>query len=448
MAQLSAYLQRSQHSVYYFRIRVPESARRLIPQSQIRRSLRTKCKRQAIVRSAKLLEQVEGLFHEVGKGQPVDLSRLSWSDQPEPSPVAAVPASAPDQAPAPARTSPKLSVALAQYLEAQRLEGVGEKTIGDKRSIVELLVRAVGDMSVHCFQRQHAQQFREVALKLPPRSNRKGNVSLARLIADAESTISTTTFNNYAKYLSAFFAWLVLEGHCDKNPFEGLRIKQRAKVSAGRSRFTEDDLQRLFSGIATRHDPGKPYQYWLPLLALYTGARMGELCQLYADDIVTINGIDCIYIREGRAGQRLKTPSSERVVPIHSKLRDAGFMQYVEGRKRKGADVLLFDLIKHKRHGYSATPSKWFGRLREALGFKDAEDKKDFHSFRHTVADHLKQLGVTESLVAGVLGHQSGGITFSRYGKDFKPEVLQPVIEQLTFSISITCPKIVSCRVF
>ncbi len=444
MAQLSAYLQRSQHSVYYFRIRVPESARKLVPQSQIRRSLRTKCKRQAIVRSAKLLQQVEGLFHEAVKGQPVDLSQLSWSDQSEPSPVAAVPTSALDQAPAPARTSPKISVALAQYLEAQHLEGVGAKTIGDKRSIVELLVRAVGDMPVHRFQRQHAQQFREIALKLPPRSNRKHHVPLERLIADAESTISMTTFNNYVKYLSAFFAWLVLEGHCDKNPFEGLRIKQRARASAGRSRFTEGDLQRLFSGICTRHDPGKPYQYWLPLLALYTGARMGELCQLYADDIVTINGIDCIYIREGRADQRLKTPSSERVIPIHSQLRDVGFMQYVQGRKQQGADALLFDLIRHQRHGYSATPSKWFGRLREALGFKGAESKKDFHSFRHTVADHLKQLGVTESLVAGVLGHQSGGITFSRYGKDFKPEVLQPVIEQLAFGIEIACPRSVS----
>ncbi|MBR9829949.1 MAG: tyrosine-type recombinase/integrase, partial [Oceanospirillales bacterium] len=100
--------------------------------------------------------------------------------------------------------------------------------------------------------------------------------------------------------------------------------------------------------------------------------------------------------------------------------------------------------IRHQRHGYSATPSKWFGRLREALGFKDAEGKKDFHSFRHTVADHLKQLGVTEGLVAGVLGHQSGGITFNRYGKDFKPEVLQPVIEQLAFGIEIACPKSVS----
>jgi len=69
------------------------------------------------------------------------------------------------------------------------------------------------------------------------------------------------------------------------------------------------------------------------------------------------------------------------------------------------------------------------------LGFKDGEGQKDFHSFRHTVADHLKQKGISEHLVGGLLGHQTGGITFSRYGKDFRPDVLVPVVEALGFDV-------------
>jgi integrase len=65
------------------------------------------------------------------------------------------------------------------------------------------------------------------------------------------------------------------------------------------------------------------------------------------------------------------------------------------------------------------------------LGFRDEVGKKDFHSFRHTLADHLKQKGVAESLVGGLLGHQAGGITFNRYGKDFRPEVLARIVEML-----------------
>ena len=73
--------------------------------------------------------------------------------------------------------------------------------------------------------------------------------------------------------------------------------------------------------------------------------------------------------------------------------------------------------------------------MREQLGFRDDAAKKDFHSFRHTLADHLKQKGVSEALVGGLLGHQTGGITFGRYGKDFRPDVLAPVMESVTLEV-------------
>ncbi|WP_420897532.1 DUF6538 domain-containing protein [Amphritea opalescens] len=54
MARSSAYLPLSRHSIYYFRIRVPDQVRHLIPQTHIRRSLQTKCRRETIVRSVSL----------------------------------------------------------------------------------------------------------------------------------------------------------------------------------------------------------------------------------------------------------------------------------------------------------------------------------------------------------------------------------------------------------
>ena len=97
-----------------------------------------------------------------------------------------------------------------------------------------------------------------------------------------------------------------------------------------------------------------------------------------------------------------------------------------------GQQRVFSELTLHKKHGYSSIPSKWFARMRAQLGF---EGKKDFHSFRHTLADHLKQKGVSEALVGGILGHQTGGITFNRYGKDFRPEVLVPVVEAINFRV-------------
>lgn len=426
MARTSAYLQLSRNSVYYFRIRVPCNVRHLIHQTHIRRSLQTKCRRQAIVRSASLLNQVLTVFE--GK-RSVDINSLSWKGLKAPVPSQVIPKATIKES-----ASPKLSVILEKYLHAQRLDGVGEKTIGDKRSVAQLLIRIVGDLPVNEYKREQAQKFKDIALQLPPRMHQKAKASLDQLIAQATETISLTTFNNYVKNLTALFTYAVREDYCTKNPFEGLKVKQRVKASVGRSRFTEEDLRRMFAPeVYAKSNSEKPYQYWLPLLGLYTGARMNELCQLYLDDLVTINGVDCMHIRAGRAGQKLKTPTSERVIPIHSRLKGAGFISYVQQRRMLGGNQMLFDLVCHKAHGYAATPSKWFARYRDKLGFKGGGEKKDFHSFRHTVADHLKQLGVAESLISGILGHSTGGITYSRYGKDYTPEVLLPVIEKIEF---------------
>ena len=55
--------------------------------------------------------------------------------------------------------------------------------------------------------------------------------------------------------------------------------------------------------------------------------------------------------------------------------------------------------------------------MREQLGFRDDAAKKDFHSFRHTLADYLKQKGIAASLVGGVLGYQAGGSHFVAMGR-------------------------------
>ena len=47
--------------------------------------------------------------------------------------------------------------------------------------------------------------------------------------------------------------------------------------------------------------------YWLPLLALYTGARLEELGQLRKKDIKESNGIWYINITDEAEGASLKT---------------------------------------------------------------------------------------------------------------------------------------------
>lgn len=449
----NAYLERSRHGIYYFRIRTPKSIHKALSLITIRRSLRTRCRREAAKKAGLLLSQIEQLFDSILMGKRVDLSALGLnahkaavSNDLEQSEGQPKESSQHSQNPVktglqPSTYSPKLSTALTEYLKTLRLNGVSEKTIGDKRSVVELLIKVVGDCRINEVDRNAAKRFRDVALQLPPRMNKLGVKTLEQAIEKAQEldqTITPTTYNNYIKYLTAFYSWAKLEGYCEGNPFEGLRVSTKNKVSEQRSRFYGEDLEAIFNPTIypSRYNE-KPYQYWLPLLGLYTGARMGELCQLYLDDIVQADGIDCLHIREGQPDQRLKKATTERLIPISSRLKDMGFMVYVAQRRALGDSRLFPELSRHKRHGYSAIPSKWFARFREVLGFKGGESKKDFHSFRHTVADHLKQQGLPESLVGSLLGHTTGGITFSRYGKDFRPKTLVDVVERLDFEVHL-----------
>jgi integrase len=433
MALLPSYIETSKHHTYYFRIRTPKSLLSVLGRSYIRRSLQTKCKQEAVIRSAKLLEKTQRLFTLASSGDGFDFSALSWESPKETKLYVEPKVHAEPKA---TNASPKLSAVFNQYLKTQRLDGVGEKTLGDKQSVINLLMRIIGDLPISGYQRIHANKFKDTALQLPTQVSRRGDVSIQELIDNARFTITATTFNNYIKNITTVFVYAVREGLCLTNPFEGLKLKLRTKVNSQRSRFSEGDLKHLFAAdIYTGNKAFKDYQYWLPLLGVYTGARMNEICQLYLSDIKSISGIDCIHIQATHEGQRLKNPSSERLVPIHSRLKALGFMEFVADKRTQSHLRLFPELVLHRSHGYAATPSKWFANLRTKLGFTGGVEKKDFHSFRHTVADHLKQLGVTESLIGGILGHQTGGITFGRYGKDYQPEVIAPVIEMLEFDI-------------
>jgi hypothetical protein len=55
VSTIPSYLLLSRHSVYYFRIVVPDVIRPLFPQREIRRSLQTRCKREALIRGRDIL---------------------------------------------------------------------------------------------------------------------------------------------------------------------------------------------------------------------------------------------------------------------------------------------------------------------------------------------------------------------------------------------------------
>ncbi|WP_458527269.1 DUF6538 domain-containing protein [Onishia taeanensis] len=417
-----AYLTRSRHGVWYFRIVVPPYAQDRIGKKVIKRSLKTRSKREAILKASSLLIEASELIGRVnpdaqlfGSSPVVSLPEShSASSQPIVSPHA---------------TAKRLSEVLEGYRQQQQFEGVSLKTLDDKQAVADLLIRIVGDLPITDYTIETAKQFRNKALQLPPLATRsisqKPHLTLDALVEAADKTISVTTYNNYVKNLVTVFEHAVAMEMIARNPFSGMKIKVKRKVSSYRDEFTREEIEKIFVEVKQQ----KGWKYWVPLLGYYGAFRLNEACQIYKEDVKVIDGVPCIHVQEGNPDQRLKNHSSERLIPIHDDLLTLGFMEYVVSFPDQSR---LFELRWSEKHGYSATPSKWFGRLRAKLAIEErGKGKKDFHSFRHTVANALKQKGISENKIGGILGHTTGGVTNTRYGKEYKPYVLKTVIEMI-----------------
>ena len=76
--------------------------------------------------------------------------------------------------------------------------------------------------------------------------------------------------------------------------------------------FTSEDLGKLFRNEGFRAlEKERPERYWVPLIALYSGARLEEICQLELRDIRKVGDIWCFDIND-RGDKAVKTDAGKR----------------------------------------------------------------------------------------------------------------------------------------
>jgi integrase len=228
------------------------------------------------------------------------------------------------------------------------------------------------------------------------------------------------------------------------NPVRGVKVMIPKGAKKTRVGFTDGDLAAIFSspvyanGDRPKAGAGEA-AYWLPLLGLYTGARLGELGQLRVSDFRELQGIWFLSISDEEEGATLKTDSSRRRVPIHPHLVGLGFLTYVQERREAGEAAPLFpELTPDSRGVLTGSWSKWFGRwLRNTVLIMDR--RKVFHSFRHTFKDACREAGITQEVHDQLSGHAARNVG-STYGGDTFP--LKPLSEAVG-KINFNLPNIV-----
>src|SRR5690606_20223968 len=161
--------------------------------------------------------------------------------------------------------------------------------------------------------------------------------TLEELRAAGVDRIDQRTAKNNLDWVSTFFKWLKGNRYVKDNYFTGLAPKGSGSSKGSLKPFPRPDLKPPVStDLFTRHAFSKDWEYWLPLLGLYTGARLEELCQLQKSDIRQTDGLHYIDIHEDNDEEnQTKSSSSNRRVPLHSHLIELGFLEFVASKSGK-----------------------------------------------------------------------------------------------------------------
>ena len=350
--------------------------------------------------------------------------------------------------------STSISVGIDKFIsEKYKLTSKSEMMM---RTHIEMLIEEFGDISLGKLDRGMCVKFKDDIRKLPRNRSKiqqYRNLDFHEQVSlnvDEKDRISTTTVNNILGYVSSFMKWSRINGFVEVNFFEGMKLKKQIRQRDERDRFTEKEIKKIFQKHNyiefTEVENHKYSNYWTPLISVFSGMRLNEICSLYLDNIIQdkVNGrkkIWCFNILEepDRPDKHLKTLSSKRVVPIHDTLIDLGFLEFVELLKKRHTNrQRLFQELKYGEGSYIRNVSYFFNKkYLNLLGLKT--DKKNFHSIRHTVVDHLKQRLVDISFINELVGHHHGNIDLDRYGKGYTTDIIyNKCVKKINYETSHT----------
>jgi integrase len=183
-------------------------------------------------------------------------------------------------------------------------------------------------------------------------------------------------------------------------------------VTVTKKPYNQKQLNQLLSAMSERLRV-------LSVIALYSGLRIEEICQLKTVDV-----------NEGFEIKQGKNQNSIRVVPIHSALTDL-----VNRLKATSPDGYLIPNLTPagRSNKRSHNISKQFGRYKTKLGFSK---EHDFHSLRRTFATALENAGVPESTISQLMGHKKQSISLYLYSGGLEFTRLQQEIERINFDLT------------
>jgi integrase len=329
-------------------------------------------------------------------------------------------------------STPFLSLAESYLLE--RGNTLSDMSKNQFRTTYRLFADHIGDTFPDDMTRLQVTEFLNRLAKLHRHYGRRpdaNKLSLSELEskhpANEGEGLTNKTLNRHLSCLSSMFKWARERGHTESKTESPFANQIRKVVKRRWVHFEVEELNRLFAG--QRFDK-KPKTHslmsdlpWTMAIALFAGMRQGEIADLDAENIKRRDGVPYFDIIES------KSEAGVRLVPVHSRLIQLGFLDYV---KAIDSGPLFPALPVDKRSGGRGhTIAKRFPDYRRSRGVD--RDRLVFHSFRKSFVRALQLAHVDINRAALVVGHEEG-FTYREYnpaGLDVKS--LREVVEAVRY---------------
>lgn len=356
----------SRGGIYYFRRKIPTALRKHFDADEVRKSLNTRDPQEALRLVRAEAQRMDELFAKLRAEQraargvrPLEISRESGE-------------------------TPAIEALFARW-NAQATRP--RTTVYDFAKATRRFAALHPNLPIDGVRTEHVEAFRDA------------------LTAEG---LSVGTIRKQVGAIAAMLQVAVGDGLIDVNPARGVVIKAARVSRKPRVGFTPDELAAIFASpvYANGERPiagAGAAAYWLPLLALYTGARQGEIGQLSVDDVNESEDVKFLNMltEHTRPGETHRRP-----VPIHVDLIKLGFLQFVEMQRRAGEPLLFPELRTDNKGKRTGNWSKWFARyLRSTVGIRDR--RKTFDSFRHTFAETCRKARVDDSVLELLVGRRT-----------------------------------------
>jgi integrase len=340
----------------------------------------------------------------------------------------------------------------ARYLEARKSEVKASVFKGIEREI-KVLRELIGvHFYLHQIDREKCREIFDLIKRLPINPKKKyPNVSCKRAIElsdkDGYRKIGVKRVNHYMIRLNAIMNFALVEGYISSNPASRLSQKDFRNKKDLRDPFNPEHLKKIFTAPLFTGCIDDEYSYkkvgsnrprrarfWVPLISLWTGMRLEEICQLDIDDISQKESIDIIFLSAGN-DKSLKTKNSQRVIPVHEELKRIGLLEYIKKIKKSGDRKLFPELSVSSTGNYSQPFSKWFGRFLDTLDI--SSPKLTFHSFRHNYRDALREVNAPQDVVNYLGGWAENGVS-DQYGGAAKVVRLNSYHQQIKYPVDFS----------